>query len=310
MGISTQNIAIFASTVALGVITASIFTVISLLAEMDDAYDEITKSLDEVRAINRDSWKGMVEIQYKTGARIGSFSREKRHQSAGSYATGGHASAPKSTCNCGAQSSARCPKGPPGPPGRKGEPGEAGPPGSPGLHGIAINFNIVTKWLFAGTNGIVALLGETPSGCIKCPMGPPGPAGVVGQPGLLGPPGTAGNDGIPGQDGQPGPKGPPGGIGPPGPPGPLGPPGQPGQSATKLVGQRGPKGNPGPMGEPGIPGSSGFPGRIGPRGPVGQPGPAGPPGEPGPQGPPGPPGNPGMPGGDANYCPCPLRQTQ
>lgn len=49
MGISTQSIAIFATTVALGVIAASIFTVISLLAEMDDVYDEITKSLDEVR---------------------------------------------------------------------------------------------------------------------------------------------------------------------------------------------------------------------------------------------------------------------
>lgn len=48
---NTKEIAFIATSIAIGVMAVSFFTVINLLAEMDEAYEEITKSLEEVRVL-------------------------------------------------------------------------------------------------------------------------------------------------------------------------------------------------------------------------------------------------------------------
>ncbi|CAK5015987.1 unnamed protein product [Meloidogyne enterolobii] len=159
----------------------------------------------------------------------------------------------------------------------------------------------------------------------KCPAGPQGPAGDVGQPGKpgikycpIGPQGSLGKAGRPGIRGMRGPKGSPGIPGRDGIPGISGESGQPGTPGedghTGITGEKGgdyekPIGSPGEQGSQGTvgdPGEDAPPGKQGPPGPQGSAGIQGAPGGEGEEGKDGPVGRHGA---DAEYCPCPNRNS-
>ena len=203
-------------------------------------------------------------------------------------------SAQPGQCNCELYNGcAAGPIGRPGEDGADGEPGRPGAPGEPGRAGIAPPIQRVPN-----------------TRCRICPPGPRGapgrrgPSGPNGQPGLGGDPGIGGQ---PGRLGSVGAVGPVGGRGKNGIPGGAGRPGRPGTRGSKGgPGEPGRSGTPGSKGRPGFggrPGNQGSPGRQGPTGPAGTPG------IPGQISSPGNDGFPGPPGEDAQYCPCPRRQT-
>uniref|UniRef100_A0A915D9F9 Collagen triple helix repeat protein n=1 Tax=Ditylenchus dipsaci TaxID=166011 RepID=A0A915D9F9_9BILA len=180
---------------------------------------------------------------------------------------------------CSCQIDNKCPAGPAGPKGIAGKPGPEGKPGLDGIPGIdAMDVTPASQDI---------------SGCFNCPAGPQGSPGPIGRPGPRGHPGAKGQNGMAGRDGNPGS---PGEQGPPGPPGTLGNMGQWERKRNARSSRtQGDSGKAAPQGE------------AGPKGPPGGPGPQGPTGPPGPGGDEGPIGRPGK---DAEYCPCPTRNSE
>ncbi|KAK0426059.1 hypothetical protein QR680_009523 [Steinernema hermaphroditum] len=105
-------------------------------------------------------------------------------------------------CNCGSRA-ARCPPGHPGTPGLQHVPGERGREARRGNTGPR-------------AAGHILIYDKKQSGCVRCPVGPPGIPRIDGP---AGPPGGNGEPGVPGRqgpDGRPGAAGPMGDAGNPG----------------------------------------------------------------------------------------------
>ncbi|KAL7071357.1 hypothetical protein ACQ4LE_009265 [Meloidogyne hapla] len=206
---------------------------------------------------------------------------------------GGSASTFQGSPECLCKEENKCLAGPPGPAGDVGLSGKPGIKGKPGIPGFD-----APDFKNAGLKG-----------CFYCPVGPQGSPGKAGRPGIRGMRGPKGNPGIPGRDGIPGISGESGQPGTPGEDGHTGITGEKGDDYEKPIGRKGPRGVPGEQGPQGTVGDSGEAAPPGKQGAPGPPGPSGIQGAPGGEGEEGKDGPLGIHGADAEYCPCPNRNS-
>lgn len=148
------------ASLSLGAVICSLFTIHSIVLEIDNMRDEIVSGVqemkvwhvlaqkrknssnsDNIQMMSDDAWNRIL-ILHTRGGRSDApesfaslFARHKR--SYGSY------------CNCVIDSQG-CPPGPPGPPGvpgKRGEQGSPGEPGKPGASGISLVFVLLIDHL-------------------------------------------------------------------------------------------------------------------------------------------------------------------
>ncbi|CAI5441929.1 unnamed protein product [Caenorhabditis angaria] len=295
--LSIQNVVKVAFVFSSFLLSLCILMIFTTTRQIEEFREKTLDDLKEWKYFSEEAWKEITSMTIVRSRRAAKTAN-KRHTN--SYATSynnEYPTAPQQQNSyaqvnsyAASQNVDQC--SPQGNPGYDGEPGQRGLDGRPGANGVAL----------------IAYDQEVP-GCIVCPQGPPG------FPGPVGPPGCQGNKGLPGPPGYnpppglPGPAGPCGDKGAPGGDGTPGLPGEPGEDTIRPIsqpGRKGPPGGVGPCGPPGPPGYTPPPGPPGPPGFAGEPGQNGVQGEPGLRGFP---GAKGAPGQDAEYCPCPPKNS-